>query len=456
MKTGFLASTPHATGNFPGKGIVTGFLLCIFLMTGAQVQALDLLKPFARLFGGDKGVVVWKGPGQFVKIVDQDWDYDHRHAPENNHPAKFSPAELAVVLASVHAQDPEGGAVVPVFTQEEIRMLAEKVSEALGRSQPDQDVVFGVVGNHPRLASAGLRSTGCRVFVTDGALNMIFGDVLVPTDTFSGNTSEYSKPHRAGRRMESNGRDIRIARGSGINYWQGRGMTRQDWIQIDPGTLIASYGARQPGVTTGSAAFPTSGQPAGQGLSEENRRLREQLARARQRMAQAQQDNTGAAYGEAAGAAAMTMPDQGPGQGLSEENRRLREQLARARKNAAQARQDNTSGDNNESPTSAVANIPDQDAGQGPSQENRRLREQLARARKRMAQQQQETQPLTGAAAAHGGSSTARPGVANAGAGATADEGIVQRLTTLKALYDKKLITKAEYDAKRKEILEKF
>ena len=83
------------------------------LMVFSQVHALDLLKPFSRLFGGDNGVLIWKGPGQFVKIVDQDWDHEHTRPPANSHPAQIRPEDLAVILASIHAPDPEGTASIP-------------------------------------------------------------------------------------------------------------------------------------------------------------------------------------------------------------------------------------------------------------------------------------------------------------------------------------------------------
>lgn len=343
-----------------------------------QSQALDLLKPFSRLFGGDKGIVIWQAQGQFVKIVDQDWDYRHRRALENSHPANVKPEDLAIVLASIQAPDPEGTAIVPLFTRNEIQVLADKLSVALERSQPDQDVVFGVVDYHDNVASNSRRSTGCRVFFQGGDLNLIFGDVLVPVSSVSDDTSEYSRPHRAGRRMESNGREIRVASGPGILYWQGRGIERQDWVLVDVRSVIAAYLGPRPqfmiqtakeGVSQQQPVYNTvqNEQPvAGYELSAENRRLREQLARERKRMAEGRQETSNLDYGEV-----RTAPARPPA----------------ANTNPVEYRQ--------------ASNNPDI--------------------------KQKET-----------------------------DDEIVRRLTTIKSLYDKKLITSDEYDAKRKEILDKY
>jgi len=448
-------------------------------MAVAQVHALDLLKPFSRLFGGDDGVLIWKGPGQFVKIVDQDWDHGHTRPPANSHPTQIKPEDLAVILASIDAPDPQGTAIVPVFTRREIQTLAEKLSVALDRSQPDQDVVFGAADNHENMASSSLRSSGCRVFLQGGRLNMIFGDVLQSEGSFSSNTSQFSKPNRAGRRIDSNGRDIRVATGPGIVYWQGRGIVREDWILIDMPTVIAAYLGMRPRNKTNTAFVTPQQQPpvAGDSLSGENRRLREELARARQNMSGEQQNDISSSSEEApvtSGTVDAMLQQQAPvaDGSLSAENRRLREELARARQRMSEEQQNNISSSSGVAPVtagSADAKLQQQTpvADGSLSAENRKLREELARARQRMSGEQRnnaadsygETRVATAAAAApvmagnSGNTVTSRESGAEA-IGASGD--IVQRLTTLKTLYDKKLITSAEYDAKRKEILEKF
>jgi hypothetical protein len=372
------SALPHP-GFFRGTRLVSVCLLGLYLLVAAPVQALDLLKPFSKLFAGDAGVVIWKGPGQYVTIVDQDWDYKHTRAPKNSHPVQLRPEELAIVLASIQAPDPEGSAIVPLFTRDEIRILAEKLPVALDRSQPDQDVVFGVVDNHGNVASGSRRSTGCRLFYQGGDLNMIFGDVLQPTDSIDDDTSHYAKPHRAGRRMESNGREIRVATGPGITHWQGRGMVRRDWITIDMHSAIAAYRGPQPGlqpqlVTKTAEVSVQQQQPvANYELSAENRKLREELARARKRMSQDQEVPESGSYGAAQNAPATPAPVM-----------------------------------------SSTAVEP-RDSGS--------IRETRGY---------------------------------NDTAGNRDSDDIVQRLTTLKALYDKQLITGAEYDAKRKEILQKY
>lgn len=362
---------------FSIKRAISCFLLLVmsFTFTG-QSQALDLLKPFTRLFGKEKGIIIWQAPGQFVKIVDQDWDYKHHRAAENSHPANFKPEDLAIVLASIQAPDPEGTALVPLFTQNEIQVLADKLSVALDRSQQDQDVVFGVVDYHDNLASNSRRSTGCRVFYQGGELNMIFGDVLVPVSSVSDNTSEYSKPHRAGRRMESNGREIRVARSPGIFYWQGRGIERQDWVLVDVRSVIAAYRGPRPRLVAQT--------------------VEERVPQQRPVYNTVQNEQPATGYE------------------LSAENRRLREQLARERKRMSEGNLEKSSLDTGEVRTTPARPTVNSSAVEYRAVENNNINRK---------------EP---------------------------DTDIVRRLTTLKSLYDKRLITSDEYDAKRKEILDKF
>ena len=281
-------------------------LIVFFLTAGGSAYAVDLLHPIKSiksLFSHDDSVVVWQAPGQYIKIVDQDWARDHRKAPENDQPANISLADLKVVLASLQGwrpeDEPEMNKSVRLFTDDEISVLAPKLADALGRAGPKQDVVFAVAGNLP---GDRRRTTAARIFVYDGKLNMIFGDVLRPTaDADPDDISEFDEPHRAGRRIQSNGRDIIVRNGIGIDHYTFFDRPRLDWIQVNVPEVVASYRGPQQVNSVPIAAMNESYQ-ADDAVAKENRKLREELARARARKETSQT--------QAPAATAMVQPRQ--------------------------------------------------------------------------------------------------------------------------------------------------
>jgi hypothetical protein len=152
------------------------------------------------------------------------------------------------------------------------------LAEALSRAGPEQDVVFGFTGTHSGFSRNSIRTTAGRMFVTGGRLNIIFGDILRPEAADAGDISHYSEPHRAGKRMEPNGRDIVAATGTGIAYYKVFDRPRLDWIMMDVPAIVASYVGPAP-MLPETAVKATVTQ--GGGLSQENRKLREELARMR-------------------------------------------------------------------------------------------------------------------------------------------------------------------------------
>jgi hypothetical protein len=281
----------QSTGGLRGM-LITAMVL--ILLPGAQaVHALDLLSPFKNMFGKDDSIIIWQAPGQFVKIAEQDWDRKHRKAPRNSHPAAVDPNELAVVLAAIQSWDTEGvsNREMAVFTPEAIRQLSVQLTAALDRAGPNQDVVFAVTGRHDGIS--GDRTTAGRMFMHEGELNIIFGDVLSPNRKSDDNTSHYTKPHRAGKRMEPLSRSVRVANGPGIAYWQGNGWNRDDWIKIDIARTLAAY--RGPPIQVAAQAAPVMSATAPAAVNDDLQQRwqqREELARQRKQMEQSQAGQT--------------------------------------------------------------------------------------------------------------------------------------------------------------------
>jgi len=302
-----------------------GSLAAILLAFCLPAQALDLLKPFKGLFADDD-VIVWQGPGQFVKIVDQDRIRKDRRPPKNSHPADLAPNQIAAVLASLKLDS--GTAVL---TSQEVTLLAEKLADGLHRANELQDVVFAIAGGQD---AAGRQTTSARMFVEGGRLNIIFGDVHAPADGDAGNTSHFTEPHRAGKRKERVDRDAVIAKGPGISFEVMNERDRRDWVRIDTAAAIAAY--RGPMLVapaavaaptpiaapvvppTPQSATPTATAvttpPAGatappitaeqQKQLEERRQMAEEMARLRKQV----QDQGGAAPAAAGTASAAAKP----------------------------------------------------------------------------------------------------------------------------------------------------
>lgn len=270
---------------------ILSILTYVFLLTSISVQALDLLSPFKKLFGDDDGVVYWSAPGQYVKVIEQDKGKNHRNPLRNDHPARLDPQELAMVLSSLQAwrpeDSPETDRSVPIFTGQEVSLLAPRLAEAISNASSKQDVVFAIADDHTNFSGSRRRTTAARMFIQNNKLNLIFGDVLRP----SGNSadqddiSHFEKPHRAGKRMESNGRDIIINLGNGISHYREFERPRLDWIVADVPAVVAAY--QGPQITTAPvAAVSSSRYVQDSPLTDENRKLREELARMRKKAAE--------------------------------------------------------------------------------------------------------------------------------------------------------------------------
>jgi hypothetical protein len=221
--------------------LLLGGLLTAFLLAGTHpVAAVDLLSPFKNLLGSDDSTIIWRDNGAFVKITEQDWDRKHTKAPRNQHPAQINPNELALALAAIETWDTEGlsNRQIHVFSQHSIQQLVTPLVEALNRADPDQDVVFAITDEHEELS--GVRTTAGRMFMQDGELNIIFGDVLA-SGGYDDDTSHYAKPHRAGKRMESLSRSTRVAAGPGMRLWETEFSSRDDWLIVHMGQTEAAY-----------------------------------------------------------------------------------------------------------------------------------------------------------------------------------------------------------------------
>ncbi|MGH8246715.1 MAG: hypothetical protein ACREUU_09815, partial [Gammaproteobacteria bacterium] len=195
--------------------------LPVLLLVSIPAASFDFFDPFNRLLGRDE-LVIWRAPGQFVKVVDQERLKGNRRPPKNEHPAQISPAALATVLASLSVRRSKGAMAtdkgVPLFTPAEVSLLSTHIADALGKANQQQDIVYAVVDVHENLGGAARLSTAGRVFVHEGRLNFIFGNALERTDEVDDNISHFAVPHRAGKRREVVDNSLRILGNAEIAY----------------------------------------------------------------------------------------------------------------------------------------------------------------------------------------------------------------------------------------------
>lgn len=375
-----------------GSLLLGGLLAAVMLPGMRTAGAVDLLSPFKNLLGSDDSTIIWRDNGAFVKITEQDWDRKHTKAPRNQHPAQVNPNELALALAAIETWNTEGlsNRQIHVFSQHSIQQLVTPLVEALGRADPDQDVVFAITDEHDELS--GVRTTAGRMFMLDGELNIIFGDVLA-SGSYDDDTSHYAKPHRAGKRMESLSRSTRVAAGPGMRLWETEFSSRDDWLIVHMGQTAAAYR----GAPIQSVATPVQMQSSASGAP-----------------------------------AASVAP--APVSGDQLQRWQQREEMARARKQLE--------------PTQGAAPTAVAPVATAPAP--------VAR-----------TAPAPVRAPAPAASMTSPPVAAaprtapvyNASlptAESHNDKRVDERLTTLKSLYDRGLINKDEFDAKRREILDQL
>jgi hypothetical protein len=83
------------------------------------------------------------------------------------------------MLESMNLHQTGRDKTIPLFNEDEIKILSEYIPVGLALAGPDEDVTFGVIGHY--VESLGYLKkrevTTGRVFVQNGQLNIIFGDI---------------------------------------------------------------------------------------------------------------------------------------------------------------------------------------------------------------------------------------------------------------------------------------
>lgn len=181
--------------------------------------------------------------------------YSTRAEPNsrNSHPITLDADMLSTVLARVQARSGEMGEIIGLFPEKHRKQIAGELAKALRSIDRDEDVYlvsFRRIGN---FFSSHRNASSARVFVENGRLNMIFGQI-------DGFFSEFRDPDRAvpamGLRERAASLNGRIQGTEGVTFVDGR----DDWIALPLAQTAPAAPAAAPATANESPAECKSGE----------------------------------------------------------------------------------------------------------------------------------------------------------------------------------------------------
>jgi hypothetical protein len=157
-------------------------LIMALLLVGGVTGCASVTKyiPFIGKKKAQERVVknIWTSGEQFVAIEKQDRQQGVAVKP-NQHITEISVERVRIMLESMELRITGNDKAMPLFNEDEIRILSEYIPVGLALSGPDEDVTFAVIGHYVEALGVLKKrevTTG-RVFYQDGRINIIFGDV---------------------------------------------------------------------------------------------------------------------------------------------------------------------------------------------------------------------------------------------------------------------------------------
>jgi hypothetical protein len=179
---------------------------------------------------------LWSSGEQFVAIEKQDRQQGVAVRP-NQHITEISVERVRTMLESMELRSTGKDQNLPLFNEDEIKILSEYLPVGLALSGPDEDVTFAIIGLYVE-AVGGLKkrevSTG-RVFYQDGRINIIFGDIHRELkETMGMKEDRRLNPFRPGSRAGSVGyQDGTVLPKPGSEVFS---KNRQDWVAFQLGS----------------------------------------------------------------------------------------------------------------------------------------------------------------------------------------------------------------------------
>ncbi|MCP5459944.1 MAG: SHOCT domain-containing protein [Gammaproteobacteria bacterium] len=146
---------------------------------------------------------------------------------KNQHPVDINPERLEALLSQLEViSDQTGGEPVPLFPGSKALSASQELHTALRYLSPNQDLILAGFRSEGGLLNTKRYETSARVFVQDGFLNMIVGQI----DQFR---AEFRDPNNGLPPMGSRAKEVAlvgsIAAAPGISRVRGR----DDWLLLD-------------------------------------------------------------------------------------------------------------------------------------------------------------------------------------------------------------------------------
>jgi hypothetical protein len=179
---------------------------------------------------------LWSSGEQFVAIEKQDRQQGGTVRP-NQHITEISVERVRSMLESMELRSLDKDRNMPLFNEDEIKILSEYIPVGLALSGPDEDVTFAIIGNYVEALGVLKKrevTTG-RVFYQDGRINIIFGDIHRELkETMGVKEDRRLNPFLPGSRAGSVGvQDGTILPKSGGEIFA---KNRQDWVAFQLGS----------------------------------------------------------------------------------------------------------------------------------------------------------------------------------------------------------------------------
>jgi hypothetical protein len=179
---------------------------------------------------------LWSSGEQFVAIEKQDRQQGVTVRP-NQHITEISVERVRAMLESMELRSPDKDRNMPLFNEDEIKILSEYIPVGLALSGPDEDVTFAVIGLYVEAMGVLKKrevTTG-RVFYQDGRINIIFGDIHRELkETMGVKEDRRLNPFHPGSRAGSVGyQDGTILPKQGGEVFA---KNRQDWVAFQLGS----------------------------------------------------------------------------------------------------------------------------------------------------------------------------------------------------------------------------
>ena len=186
------------------------------------------------------GRILWEGRDEFVKVAPQGPLEGGHAAPKNDHPVRLTADRVTRALETIRFERGEG--LDAVLDELAIERLAPLLAEALAEASPTEDALFAIRTRKAHwLVGGEMSSVAARVFVRDGQMNVIVGDMFrairseaarasMGTET---NIDRRIKPHRPGSRARVREPIRTLVTTATTTFFVTNGRERPDWLMID-------------------------------------------------------------------------------------------------------------------------------------------------------------------------------------------------------------------------------